>query len=189
MNGPNLGAHVNLGDVAEVASRAIPPGVWDTPPLLGIVCVQDNGDVRIEGFPLSSRLWNGRHPAEVLRALTEYMRSEPIGPPDDPTMTPIGILSCTEGYSGHAPDGTTRAEVEAFEEWCETHSLADHPWARESRDVIIIGFDGSLHWVNHLRGSGEHSGNSYEHLDDWPSGRLVDALRGFTLAVKDAVDS
>lgn len=188
MNGPNLGAHVDLAELARVASRAIPEGVWDIPPQVGIILVQDDGDLRIEGFPLSARLWEGRHPADVLKALTAHMKSDPIGPPPDGDVTPIGILGCTEGYAAHIPPDTPQAEADAFEEWVETHSLADHPWGCESRDVIVVGFDGSLHWVNHLRGHNDHRlVASAEHLDDWPSGRLVDALRGFTLAVKDAV--
>lgn len=190
MNGPNLGAHISLADVAEVTSRAFPDNAWDAPPLIGIVLAHASGDVRVEGFPLPPRMWEGRHPADVLEALTYLMRSDPIGPPTDGDVTPIGILGCTEGYAAHVPTDTPRAEVEAFEEWCETHSLADHPWGCESRDVIVVGFDGSLNWVNHLRGYNDHRHvASADHLDDWPTGRLVDALRGFTLAVKDAVSS
>lgn len=189
MNRPDLGAHISLADVAEIASRAIPEDAWDNPPLLGIVLAHANGDVRVEGFPLPSRIWDGRHPAEVLEALTLRMRADPIGPPDDPGVAPLGILGCTEGYAAHVPADTPRAEVEAFEEWCETHAIADHPWGCESRETIVIGFDGSLHWVNHLRGHNDHQASSAQHLDDWPSGRLVEALRGFALAVKEAVSS
>lgn len=187
MNGPNLGAHVNLADVAEIASRAIPKGSWDNPPILGVVLAQANGDVRVEGFPLPPRVWDGRHPAEVIDALAHRMRVHPIGPPEDPTVTTIGLLACTEGYAANIPADTPPAEVEAFAEWCETHSLADHPWGCESRNTTVVGFDGSLHQVCHLRGSDAHEASSVEHLDDWPSGRLLEALRGFTLAVKDAV--
>lgn len=186
MSRPDLGADFTLGTVAEITSKSIPENQWNMPPTIGIILAHDNA-VSVEGFPLPARFWDGRHPADVIEALANLMRVDPVTPHPDPSVFPLGVLLAVEGYAARVPKGTPSDELAAFEAWCETHSLGDHPWGCESRDVILIGFDGTLHWVNHLRGSRSHEAASYEHLDDWPSGRLVDALKGFTLALKDAV--
>lgn len=186
MSRPDLGADFTLGTVAEITSQSIPENQWNMPPTIGIILAHE-GAISVEGFPLPARFWDGRHPADVIEALANLMRVDPVTPHPDPSVHPLGVLVAVETYAARVPKETSPEELAAFETWCETHSLGDHPWGCESREVILIGFDGTLHWVNHLRGSTSHDVTSYEHLDDWPSGRLVEALKSFTLALKDAV--
>lgn len=186
MSRPELDADFSLSTVAEITSKSIPENQWNLPPTIGIILAHENA-ISVDGFPLPARFWDGRHPADVIDALGELMRADPVSPHPDPNVIPLGVLLAVETYAARVPKDTPPEELAAFKTWCETHSLGDHPWGCESREVILIGFDGTLHWVNHLRGNRDHEVTSYEHLDDWPSGRIVDALSKFTLALKDAV--
>jgi hypothetical protein len=189
MTRPELdAADFSLGSVAEITSKSIPDNQWNLPPTIGIILAHNDANaISVEGFPLPARFWEDRHPADVVEALANLMRVDPVTPHPDPDVVPLGVLIAFEGYGARVPKDTAPDELAAFKAWCETHSLGDHPWGCESREVILIGFDGTLHWANHLRGSTTHEVTSYEHLDDWPSGRIVDALKAFTLALKDAV--
>lgn len=182
----DLGPESTLAVVAEAVSRNL-PDEWNRTPDLAVVLAADD-TVTVQGLPLPDQFWQNRHPVDVINRLTVLMAIDPMTPPPPDLGEVVGIMACSEGYVARVPEDADPKEVQAFTEWCDKgHSVADHPWGRESRLIHAIGFDGSLHQVQHVRGTREHLTESFAHFDDWPSGRLVGALRHFAAAVHQAV--
>jgi hypothetical protein len=174
----------DLAIVADCVSRGLGDHNWNLPPHLGVIFFHDDEDAAVIGFPVREEAWRELGAPDVIRLIADCVRRAPVAMPA--TTSAVGVTVCLETWTGIIPPSATAEEADDFRRWCETHSVADHPWGHASRDVWVAGFDGTLHHVDHLRHTGIHNLHSYTTGNVAPIDPLVDALQTFAGAVKDA---
>jgi hypothetical protein len=130
---------------------------WDQAPNVMILARTSHG---VLGAPLDVYEWMwqlGRVPYVIDAFATAASTPEAPLPrlflPAESTI--IGLVLHTESWAMRAPEDSTEQERAAAFDYCHRHSIADHPWGRESRTVSGVDIYGQHVVVQHMRGDDE----------------------------------